>query len=96
MPARALDKKYLKTTSPEPLVQIQNINSYMKRVVTLISVNIVYIYKPSLTSLCPGISQQETTGPRSAVGNVSGNICESDCRARGRLFKLAHEKVWLG
>ena len=27
-----------------------------------------------------------TTGPRSAVGNVSGNRCESDCRSRGREF----------
>ena len=26
------------------------------------------------------------TGPRSAVGNVSGNRCESDCRFRGREF----------
>ena len=26
------------------------------------------------------------TGPRSAVGNVSGNIYESDCRSRGREF----------
>ena len=26
------------------------------------------------------------TGPRSAVGNVSGNRCESDCRSRGREF----------
>ena len=25
-------------------------------------------------------------GPRSAVGNVSGNRCESDCRSRGREF----------
>ena len=25
-------------------------------------------------------------GPRSAVGNVSGNRCESDCRSRGRKF----------
>ena len=24
------------------------------------------------------------TGPRSTVGNVSGNRCESDCRSRGR------------
>ena len=23
-------------------------------------------------------------GPRSAVGNISGNRCESDCRSRGR------------
>ena len=26
------------------------------------------------------------TGPRSAVGNMSGNRCESDCRSRGREF----------
>ena len=25
-------------------------------------------------------------GPRSAVGNVSGNRCESDCRSKGREF----------
>ena len=28
----------------------------------------------------------DSTGPRSAVGNVSGNRCESDCRSRGREF----------
>ena len=27
-----------------------------------------------------------STGPRSAVGNVSGNRCESDCISRGREF----------
>ena len=27
-----------------------------------------------------------TTGPRSAVGNVSGYRCVSDCRSRGREF----------
>ena len=26
------------------------------------------------------------TGPRSAVGNVSGYRCEADCRSRGREF----------
>ena len=26
------------------------------------------------------------TGPGSAVGNVSGSRCESDCRSRGREF----------
>ena len=26
------------------------------------------------------------TGPRSAVGNMSGNRCESGCRSRGREF----------
>ena len=28
----------------------------------------------------------ESTGPRSAVGNVSGYRCVSDCRSRGREF----------
>ena len=27
-----------------------------------------------------------STGPRSAVGNVSGYRCEADCRSRGREF----------
>ena len=31
-------------------------------------------------------SQQKSTGPRSAVGNVSGYRCVSDCRSRGREF----------
>ena len=31
-------------------------------------------------------SIQVTTGLRSAVGNVSGNRCESGCRSRGREF----------
>ena len=35
----------------------------------------VYIFKT------PGINR-----PRSAVGNVSGNRCQSDCRYRGREF----------
>ena len=29
------------------------------------------------------------TGPRSAVGNVSGDRCESECRSRSRGFDLA-------
>ena len=32
------------------------------------------------------LNQNMVTGPRSAVGNVSGNRCESDCRSRGRKF----------
>ena len=32
------------------------------------------------------VSFDSLTGPRSAVGNVSGNRCESDCRSRGREF----------
>ena len=30
--------------------------------------------------------KKHPTGPRSAVGNVSGNRCESDCRSRSREF----------
>ena len=32
------------------------------------------------------ISKPQITGPRSAVGNVSGYRCVSDCRSRGREF----------
>ena len=31
-------------------------------------------------------SPSRGTGPRSAVGNVSGYRCVSDCRSRGRQF----------
>ena len=31
-------------------------------------------------------TQLTVTGPRSAVGNVSGYRCEADCRSRGREF----------
>ena len=34
------------------------------------------------------IEANETTGPRSAVRDVSGNRCESDCISRGREFDL--------
>ena len=34
---------------------------------------------------CSGLFDLDT-GPRSAVGNVSGNRCEADCRSRGREF----------
>ena len=35
-------------------------------------------------------------GPRSAVGNVSGNRCESDCRSRGREFDPDPVPYFLG
>ena len=40
-------------------------------------------YVVSATSKC---SDQPATGPRSAVGNVSGYRCVSDCRSKGREF----------
>ena len=36
------------------------------------------------------------TGPRSTVGNVSGNRCESDCRSRGREFDPSPVPYFLG
>ena len=33
-----------------------------------------------------GPPRSTDTGPRSAVGNVSGYRCEADCRSRGREF----------
>ena len=33
-----------------------------------------------------GLYKRVLTGPRSAVGNVSGYRCVSDCRVRGREF----------
>ena len=41
----------------------------------------------SPTSLINPIEHEHScTVPRSAVGNVSGNRCESDCKSRGREF----------
>ena len=36
------------------------------------------------------------TGPRSAVGNVSGYRCVSDCRSRGREFDPGPVPYFLG
>ena len=35
------------------------------------------------------------TGPHSAVCNVSGNRCESDCRSRGREFDPAQSHTFV-
>ena len=37
---------------------------------------------------CVYTAKPAYTGPHSAVGNVSGNRCESDCRSRGRELNL--------
>ena len=34
------------------------------------------------------LDNQNNTGLRRAVGNVSGNRCKSDCRSRGHKFDL--------
>ena len=44
---------------------------------SLISTETLYIYYKTI---------QQHTGPRSAVGNVSGYRCLSDCISRGREF----------
>ena len=40
----------------------------------------------STVSLASKLTKDFLTGPRSAVGNVSGYKCVSDCRSRGRKF----------
>ena len=41
------------------------------------------------------LPQVDSTGPRSAVGNVSGNRCESDCISRSREYWLTVQEYWL-
>ena len=41
--------------------------------------------KESVSFYCPG-NVVHYAGPRSAVGNMSGYRCMSDCRSRGREF----------
>ena len=43
-------------------------------------INIIFKFDPTYKH------DKSYTGPRSAVGNVSGYRCESDCRSRGREF----------
>ena len=47
-----------------------------------------YIHKQGHSKQSNQLSslQRDDTGPRSAVGNVSGYRCVSDCRSRGREF----------
>ena len=46
------------------------------------------LVQENLTVVCDGLHSLISTfaGPRSAVGNVSGYRCMSDCRSRGREF----------
>ena len=43
----------------------------------------------------PGFPKTGPTGPRSAVGNVSGYRCVSDCRSRGREFDLGRSHTFV-
>ena len=56
---------------------------FFDNMVSLPGCNLVWIL---ITWLLMLKLRSEQTGPRSAVGNVSGNRCESDCRSRGREF----------
>ena len=41
---------------------------------------------PKYVTKFPANQLIKNTGPRSAVGNVSGYRCVSDCNSRGRMF----------
>ena len=43
---------------------------------------------PPIPIIEPHFMRFGLTGPRSAVGNVSGYRCEADCRSRGREFLI--------
>ena len=52
---------------------------------------------PFIASMVLNGRQARTTGPRSAVGNVSGCRYVADCRSRGREFDsqaCARKNVW--
>ena len=50
------------------------------------NMNVLCIGSHYMLKLCFNVRPSEYTGPRSAVGNVSGYRCVSDCRSRGREF----------
>ena len=45
-----------------------------------------YDFSTLYTTLPHNLIKEKLAGPRSAVGNVSGYRCVSDCRSRGREF----------
>ena len=78
-----------------PNVDLVNMNAYIKFVenMSVSSCKILYIqnclnhWYPLYVYNCPSLNLQKCrAGQRSAVGNVSGNRCQSDCRSRGREF----------
>ena len=46
----------------------------------------MYICCIYLFCIVPSFLHRTSTGPHSAVGNVSGNRCKSDCRSRCHEF----------
>ena len=47
------------------------------------------------TKYCNYLVTPGVTGPHSAVGNMSGNRCESDCRSRGHEFDLGRSHTFV-
>ena len=48
--------------------------------------NLLPEFRSEIYSTFSGCTQLKVQGSRSAVSNVSGNRCESDCRSRGLEF----------
>ena len=64
-------------------------HSFSKSTVLSLGYSKIHCFYPHAFSsifMCFTPKLNAFTGPRSAVGNVSGNRCESDCRSRGREF----------
>ena len=67
----------------------QSLTAYLNLSMTLgvsITMRLPYTKKAYKLALILHISTHTHAGPRSAVGNVSGYRCVSDCRSRGREF----------
>ena len=52
----------------------------------ILSYIFIVMHHCNFNKMVANVSILLLTGPHSAVGNVSGNRCESDCRSRGREF----------
>ena len=62
--------------------QIESCNHYRSS----FSVSVAHIVDPFQSGCKTRSHTANRAGPRSAVGNVSGYRCVSDCRSRGREF----------
>ena len=68
------------------LHQTVSLSEPMTQVCRLIEVNVTHQGNGIYPSISCRLHIWSYTGPRSAVGNVSGYRCVSDCRSRGREF----------
>ena len=65
------------------ILKVSILSGIMRNLSIFLFVLLLYVPGNSYSHSGTVSSPNHTTGPHSAVGNVSGNRCESDCKSRG-------------